>query len=370
MGDFVKFRAPSGQIGAPIDGARPGPGANGLKSQGPPPGPRPPTALLRHIARAPSLGPVPTARIRPPMPDIRDMELLASLARHGHFARAAEACGISQPAFSARIRNLELELGAPVVKRGNRFLGFTREGEIALVWARRLLADRDGLRQEISAAKGALEGRLRVGAVPTTLTFVAQAPARLRAAHPKLIIEIVSASSSEIRSGLEEVSMGAGVTYLDAALPAQCRAETLYAERYVLLCPPALAPRATGTVSWAEAAELPLCLLTQNMRNRRILDDAFAAVGRAPRPVMESNTFTTALLQVTAGIAATIAPEVLAESLPLGPEILRLALAEPVVEKPICLVTSDRAPPLPAVAAFRAAVLGLVAAPQPSGARI
>jgi DNA-binding transcriptional LysR family regulator len=291
------------------------------------------------------------------MTDIRNMELLAALARHGHFARAADECGISQPAFSARIRNLELELGAPIVKRGNRFLGFTREGEIALKWAHRMLADADGLIQEIEEAKGALSGRLVIGAVPTTLTFVAKVPATLRAAHPGLTIQIFSQTSSEIRQGLEDFSLDAGVTYLDGALPASSRSEPLYDERYILLAPPALAPRREGHATWREAANLPLCLLTRNMRNRRIIDDAFDAVGTAPQPVMETNAFTAALVQVTSGAAATIVPELLADSLPVAAGAIRLSLIEPVVEKPIGLVTSDREPELPAVRALVKALL-------------
>ena len=82
--------------------------------------------------------------------DIRDMQLLVALERHGHFARAADDCGISQPAFSARIRNLELDLKSSIVLRGNRFMGFTPEGEIVLTWARKLLEDVDGMKQELS----------------------------------------------------------------------------------------------------------------------------------------------------------------------------------------------------------------------------
>lgn len=290
------------------------------------------------------------------MIDFRDMELLVALAHHGHFARAAEACGISQPAFSSRIRNLELDLGTPVVKRGNRFLGFTREGEIALVWARRVLADRDGLRQDITEAKGMLEGRLRVGAVPTALSFVARVPRIIHRRHPKLMIQIVSASSSEIRAGLEDFSLDAGVTYLDARLPAESRSRPLYDERYMLLAPPQLAPRPSGTATWAEAAKLPLCLLTGNMRNRRIIDEAFASVSASPETVMESNSLTVSVLQVIEGAAATIAPEVLMGSLPLPPEVVRLPLTEPEVSKPIGLVTSDREPVPPALEAFTAAI--------------
>jgi DNA-binding transcriptional LysR family regulator len=296
------------------------------------------------------------------MPDLRDMQLLAALARQGHFARAADECGISQPAFSARIRNLEIELGVPVVKRGNRFMGFTAEGEIVLRWARRLLADSDGLRQEIEAARGALSGRLSVGAVPTALAFVARAPARLRAAHPDLAIQLYSLTSSQIHQGLEDFSLDAGITYLDGKAPAALAAEPLYDERYVLLAPPRLAPRRTGTVSWREAAQLPLSLLTRNMRNRRILDEIFAAhVGRVPQPVLETNDFTAALTQVARGATATIAPVLLADSLPLAGDAVRLPLTEPEVATPIVLLVAEREPLPPVV---RALIAALRPAPQ------
>ncbi|MEO0622685.1 MAG: LysR family transcriptional regulator [Pseudomonadota bacterium] len=286
------------------------------------------------------------------MSDLRDMQLLAALARHGHFARAAEECGISQPAFSARIRNLELQIGAPVVRRGNRFQGFTREGEIVLRWARRMLADADGMAQEIAEAKGHLSGRLAIGAVPTAISFAARAPVRLHEHHPGLTVQLFSMSSSEIRQGLEAFSLDAGLTYLDTELPAGAKAEALYPERYVLLCPEALAPRTKGQITWAEAAALPLCLLTRNMRNRRILDEAFAAAGAVPEPVMEANAFTAALIQVALGLAATIAPETLANSLPHAAGGIRLMLADPVVEKPIGLVIADRDPVPPALRAL------------------
>lgn len=291
------------------------------------------------------------------MADLRDMQLLVSLARHAHFARAAAECGISQPAFSTRIRNLEVDLGVAIVKRGNRFLGFTREGEIVLGWARRMVADVDGLRQEIAAAKGALTGRLAVGAVPTALAFVAQTAAAVRRAHPDLLIQINSLSSSQIHQGLTDVSLDAGVTYLDHELPSGLTVEPLYEESYVLIAPAGIAPRAAGGATWAEAAALPLCLLTRNMRNRRILDEVFTqAVGAPPSPATETNAFTAALAQVAGGVAATIAPAYLADSLAIGDGVARLPLSEPEFRTPIGLVTTDRDPVPPAVTALVAAL--------------
>ena len=293
------------------------------------------------------------------MADLRDMQLLAALARHEHFARAAQECGISQPAFSARIRNLETELGVPVVRRGNRFMGFTPEGLIALRWARQMVWDADGMRQEIEAAKGALSGRLSIGAVPTALAFAARAPARLRRMHPDLAIQLYSMTSVEIRRGIDDFTLDAGITYIDGTV-ASLRTETLYDERYVLLAPPALAPRMAGEASWREAADLPLCLLTRNMRNRQILDAVFERAGAVPRPVMETNSFIAALAQVASGSLATIAPELLADSLPSARGAVRLALTGPAIAEPVGLVTAARDPVPPMLVALEDVARGLL----------
>jgi len=281
------------------------------------------------------------------------MQLLAALARHKHFARAADECGISQPAFSARIRNLEASLKAPIVRRGNRFMGFTEEGEIVLKWAHKLLADADGLRQDIEQAKGALSGKLRIGVVPTALAYVARLPAILRADHPDMAVHIISATSQQIARGLEDFTLDAGITYLDEELPKSLHVDPLYDEQYVLLCPPDLAPRAKGDATWAEAANVPLSLLTPDMRNRRIIDEVFRSIDLSPTPVMETNAFTAALAQVATGAAATIATKLLADGLPVGKNTVRLNLIDPVVTKPIGLVVAERDPTPPAVIALR-----------------
>ena len=291
--------------------------------------------------------------------DLRDMELLAALARHRHFARAAEACGISQPAFSARIRNLELELGAPMVKRGNRFMGFTSEGEIALSWAHRFLASAEGLKQEIETAHGRLTGTLTIGVVPTALTALSALPKMLRKSHEALTLRIVSANSGQIRRGVEDYSMDAGITYLDADFPPNLASMPVYDEEYVLLCPPAFCDQDRDAIPWAEAVRFPLCLLTQDMRNRRIIDEIFESVGEMARPIVETNAFTLALSQVAAGTAATIAPARLADSLPIAEDAVRLRLTAPDIVKPIGLLTTRRDPELPAIRVLKSVLSSL-----------
>lgn len=67
---------------------------------------------------------------------IDKLECLIALACEKHFGRAAEACGVRQPTFSAAIKQLEKMLGMRLVQRGPRFRAFTPEGERILEWAR------------------------------------------------------------------------------------------------------------------------------------------------------------------------------------------------------------------------------------------
>ncbi|HBS51352.1 MAG TPA: LysR family transcriptional regulator, partial [Rhodobacteraceae bacterium] len=86
------------------------------------------------------------------MIDLRDLHFLTALARHRHFAKAATECGVSQPAFSMRIRKLEQRLGVSVVRRGNRFQGLTPEGEAVLHHARRILDETRALEEAFRSA--------------------------------------------------------------------------------------------------------------------------------------------------------------------------------------------------------------------------
>jgi DNA-binding transcriptional LysR family regulator len=288
------------------------------------------------------------------MAEIRDLEILVSLSRHKHFSRAAEDCGISQPAFSARIRKLEDRFALPLVRRGNTFMGFTREGDVVLKWARKVLADLEGMRQEIDALKSDLSGRLSLGSIPTALPFAAKVSSHLRRAHPNLSIEIHSLSTRLIEIKLNEFSLDAGIMYFEDADPETT--EKLYDESYVLIVPEALAPRASGQVSWTEAARLPLCLLTGDMRNRQFIDSVFERIGEVPTVVMEANGFTAVLAQVASGSAATIAPMGVAETFLSLNTTVQLELVEPVVTHTVGLSIKDQVPIPPMLKALRVAV--------------
>src|SRR5258707_10624167 len=129
---------------------------------------------------------------------LRQLEYLVALARERHFARAAAACHVSQPSLSAAIRKLERELDVPIVLRGRRFAGLTPEGERVLLWAHRILAEADALRQDLSSMRGGLTGMLRLAAIPTALTAASLLTTPLCARHPQVRVSLESVSSRQV----------------------------------------------------------------------------------------------------------------------------------------------------------------------------
>ena len=288
------------------------------------------------------------------MSDLRDLQMLVSLSRTRNFSRSAMDCNISQPAFSTRIRKLEERLKLPLVRRGNSFQGFTKEGDVVLKWARKLLADEEGMRQEIASLKNDLNGTLSLGVIPTAMPFAARVSAKLREKHPNLSIEIYSESTHQIVRKLNDFSLDAGILYFNNGDP-----ETtvkLYEERYVFIVPKSLTVSKEKQITWAEVAQIPLCLLTQNMKNRQLIDRHFLDLGISPSIVTEASDFTAVLAQVAAGNAATIAPESVAQTFLDLKSTKQLDLIRPVLTHSVGLSIKDQSPVLPMIEALRKAV--------------
>jgi DNA-binding transcriptional LysR family regulator len=289
--------------------------------------------------------------------DLRSFRLLLALAEHRHFARAAEACGISQPAFSARIRNLEQDLGVRLVERGARFERFTEAGERLLPRLREITALTDAISQDVKADSSAITGHLRIAVIPTQLAAAGALAAVVRAMHSGIHVSIQSRSAKAIDAALDQYEADVGLSYADDGRPERFAMVPLVPETYVLVTTAALATDwPDSTISWAKAAALPLALLTPDMQNRRILDEAFAVVGVSPSVVIDSDTFTAIMGAVRSGAVATILPEAQAASLMGGGDLRSFALTTPSLVRQIGLYALKREPQLPVVqAAFAAA---------------
>lgn len=288
--------------------------------------------------------------------ELKDLQLLTALARHQHFAKAAEACNMSQPAFSMRIRSLEDKLGLSIVRRGNRFQGLTVEGQMIVDRGRGILDGSKALEQEIAAARGEVTGTLVIGVVPTATSYAAQIIDRLHQAHPRVLVRLEVTNSLNIQQRLYDGTIDAGVTYSDSVARDHMSLTPLYDEAYVVFASEQMLAGYSDRISWAEAARLPLSLLEPQMQNRRILDRIFADQGLLPEVMSEATGFMASMVMARAGSVATILPRALMEALgPLqGTRVVPLAAPEST--RPICLAVLDRQPELTTIRALRGVI--------------
>lgn len=290
--------------------------------------------------------------------DIRQLQYLVALAREKHFTRAANACNVTQPTLSGRIRQLELELGVPIVERGQRYQGLTNEGERILKWAQLILNTWAAMQQELSqlsARDEGLRGRLVLGGIPSALPMIPFLTKEVRALHPHIDFTIMSMSSEEILRALDDYSVDVGITYLDNEPIQGLLATPLYLERYCLFVPNNHPHAERSSITWTEAAKEPLGLLTANMQNRRIIDRAFRTAECQPDIELETNSIINLCSNVRLMGLASIMPHYILELLGNDPGIKAVPLMEPEIAHSVGLVALNRDPLAPLVSAIRKA---------------
>ena len=283
---------------------------------------------------------------------IDKLELLLALAKARHFGKAAEAAGVSQPTLSSAVKSLEDQFGVMIVERGSRFQGFTPEGERVLDWARRLVGDQRTMRQEIEALRRGIGGHLRIGVIPTALPFVTTLTVPYRAKHASVRVSVVSRTSADILAGMRNFELDLGISYIDNEPVGTFRTMSLYEERYALMVSPKSKLAKRASITWKEAGALPLCLLTPDMQNRRLIDRHLAEAGIEAKPTLDSNSMLLLYTHVLTGEWVSIIPSRLVEALDHPGGLVSIPLVEPSVTHKIGLIFPDRDPHTPVVTAF------------------
>jgi DNA-binding transcriptional LysR family regulator len=280
------------------------------------------------------------------------LEFLIALAQEQHFGRAAQVCGVSQPNLSLAIKQLESHFGVPLVDRGSRFVGFTAEGKRVLDWARRIVGDTRAMHADIETMKQGLTGQLRLAVVPTSLPILYRITGAFWRNHPAIKLTVSSHTSTEVLSLLDNLEADAGITYLDNEPLGRVLEIPLYRERYHLITSAAGPFSGRQSVTWEEVATLPLCLLSPDMQNRRIIDRIFKELGITVEPMLESNSLIALATHLKTGLWSTVLPRIVAEPLGLPDNLQVIPIVAPEMSHLIGLVVSSRDPQPPLTAAL------------------
>jgi DNA-binding transcriptional LysR family regulator len=285
----------------------------------------------------------------------RQLEYFVAVAQERHFARAAEKCYVSQPALSAAIAKLERELNVTLINRGHSFEGLTPEGERLVVWAKRILAEHDAFKAEVHAVRSGITGTLRLGTVPTASTTASLVLSAFCSAHPLAKVQINSRlAATELYRRLREFELDAAIVHSESEEAHDVDLVPLYEERYVLLSSADMLPSGLSTLAWPDAAQMPLALLTADMRDRQIIDEAFARHGITVTPQVETDSVASLFAQVASGNWACIVPHTWLWASPLGAEIRAVEMVDPVLKAEIALATNSAGPGSPVARALTA----------------
>lgn len=253
---------------------------------------------------------------------LKHLRYFDALARHAHFGRAAESCGISQPALSLQIKELETMLGAPLVERRARQIRLTNLGDEFLARARKILVEVGELDDLARSSSGPLSGRLRLGIIPTVAPYLLPAlMTALGARIPTLDLQPRETVTKTLIAELLESRLDAAIVALPISEPA-LQETALFREDFVLVRPVAEADRPVP--SPARLREMRLLLLEEGHCFR---DQALSFCERTaaePRYLMEGSSLSTLVQMVGAGMGVTLIPDM---AVPLETRMAQVSIA-------------------------------------------
>jgi DNA-binding transcriptional LysR family regulator len=285
---------------------------------------------------------------------LRQFQYLVAVAEERHFGRAAQRCHVSQPSLSAGIKQLELELGVPIFLRGRGqgFHGLTAEGERVTVLARAALAYSDAMRTEVAMMQNDLQGRLRLGAMPSMSPVLPVLTRMVRAKYPGVRVDVQFIGNDAMKVGLNNFELDVALTYLDKADLGQKNTLPIYTEQLSLLVPDRDGIGNRSTITWREAAELPLAMLRPSMHERRFVDQVFAWLGCTPVAQVESESILHLMFQVQFSELCTIIPSHFAVIPGLHEGTRALPLVDPIVSQEVGLFWGEGEVVTPMARAF------------------
>ncbi|MEZ5449884.1 MAG: LysR substrate-binding domain-containing protein [Thiolinea sp.] len=170
------------------------------------------------------------------LPTVKQLRYFVALESYEHFGKAAEACFVSQSAFSTAIRELESTLEVQLVDRTNKNVTVTHAGRQIAAEARRCLRDIEGLVELARSNQQPLTGDLHFGLIPTIAPFLLPCiMPRLREEYPQLKLFL----TEDITQRIYEKLMDGELDLIMLALPYSLRnIETLplFKDHFYLAC--------------------------------------------------------------------------------------------------------------------------------------
>lgn len=267
-----------------------------------------------------------------------DLLHFVSIAETGSFTKSAIQNNVAQSALSRRIRDLETELGTALFYRNGRGVVLTEAGEVFLVRARGMLAEREALRQDMRRVAGELDGTVKL-AVPPSVGLVLLAPLlrRIRADHPRIRMRVLEGFSGHVADWLAAGKVDLAVLYKMKSSTLLDAEHLLFEDMFLISAADAPPLGGAQGVTMAEiaASELVLPGLPHGLR---VLSEEAAARAQVTLNVaMEVETLPTICDLVQTGELRTILPLTAVAQQVASGRLIAQRITEPAISRELIL---------------------------------
>lgn len=267
---------------------------------------------------------------------LRQLRVFQAVASHGSFTRAGAHIGLSQPAVSRCVTELEQHLGLKLLDRTTREVVLTDIGRGLAAQLGRVLDDLDAVLLDSRGQATQRHGRVRVASSPTlSANLLPECIARCQREHPGLSLLLLDRMQHDALASVLSGEVDFGVV-IDPGPREDLHAEDILSEPFCLVCPPAHRLARRRGVKWTDLAREPLVLLDHASGSRRLIDDALRLHGVEALLAQEVGHVTTIFRMLDAGLGISVVP--LLALPPAGLQGLVMRPLLPRIDRQVALV--------------------------------
>lgn len=241
--------------------------------------------------------------------DIRSLRYFTETARLGSFTEAARLLGVTQSTISKMIRQLEDNIGDPLLLRDTRALALTDTGKVVYERGREILLAMQRLELEIRETQAVARGSLALGMPPMINMLFTGALKRFREKHPGIELKLYEHTGLEIEQRVADDELASGMSVLPVEDQADLARARVASHRVWAVAAEGVFKNAADTVSLRSLAQQPLVLLNDDFALTRLLRRHFARADIEPRVVAQSGQWDWTVAMARAGMGTTLLPE-------------------------------------------------------------
>ena len=287
-------------------------------------------------------------------PSLQQLSAFLRLARAGSFSEAARQSGVSQPALSRMVQQMEEAIGARLFDRTTRSVALTPAGQDLLPIAARLVAEFDRSFSELARFIEGRRGRVAVAALPSVAAvLLPPAIARYRQEHAEVEVAVLDGLSGSVLDAVTEGRADIGLT-IRPSPRTTLSYRPLVSDEFGLVCRPDDALAGDGSpLPWSAFEGRPFVAMAPGSSVRQMTDAAFLQAGLAIPPLYGCAFLGTTGHLVASGLGITALPRL---TMPLlgRIDLVWRRLERPVMRRQIGVVTQPRRSLAPAAQAFLA----------------